>query len=166
MWLAFVKRCCRVVAIRGQSPGPSIIRSRHSSYLTHCVNISDSTYVLCLLDLAKSFENRNRAERRGTTVALVWYVRRSKWCPGAVHLTRIQIGGLKMKIEPLKRFLLDEEGQSVVEYSLLMTLIAATSVVVMTMMGLNVGRMVGQEITVESFYRWAYDKFSTAPTEN
>jgi Flp pilus assembly pilin Flp len=67
-----------------------------------------------------------------------------------------------MKIELLTNFLLDEAGQSIVEYTLLMTLIAATSVVLLTMMGLSISRMFGMnDITVENYYRWAFDKFST-----
>ncbi len=72
-----------------------------------------------------------------------------------------------MRNESLKRFLKEEEGQSVVEYTLLLTLIAATSVIMMTMMGLNIGRMFGAgDITVENFYRWAYEKFSTSQAQN
>jgi Flp pilus assembly pilin Flp len=67
-----------------------------------------------------------------------------------------------MKIELLTNFLSDEAGQSIVEYTLLMTLIAATSVVLLTMMGLSISRMFGMnDITVENYYRWAFDKFST-----
>jgi len=72
-----------------------------------------------------------------------------------------------MKNESLKRFLIEEEGQSIVEYTLLMTLIAATSVILMTMMGLSIGRMFGaNDVTVENYYRWAYEKFSSSPAQN
>jgi Flp pilus assembly pilin Flp len=61
----------------------------------------------------------------------------------------------------VKNFLKDESGQSVVEYSLLLTLIGATTVFMLTLMGLSVGQMLGIQVTVESYTKWAYDKFST-----
>lgn len=62
----------------------------------------------------------------------------------------------------LTEFLKDEAGQSVVEYSLLMTLIGASSVFVMTMLGLSISRMLGMsDITVENYTTWAYEKFRT-----
>jgi len=58
-------------------------------------------------------------------------------------------------------FLRDEEGQSVVEYSLLMTLIGATMMFVMTLMGISVSRVMGlSDITFERYTEWAYEKFS------
>jgi Flp pilus assembly pilin Flp len=62
----------------------------------------------------------------------------------------------------LTEFLKDEAGQSVVEYSLLMTLIGASSVFVMTMLGLSISQMLGMsDITVENYTTWAYEKFRT-----
>lgn len=62
----------------------------------------------------------------------------------------------------LTEFLRDEAGQSVVEYSLLMTLIGASSVFVMTMLGLSISRMIGlSDVTVENYTNWAYEKFRT-----
>ena len=43
--------------------------------------------------------------------------------------------------EFLTKFLHDESGQDIVEYSLLLTLIGATSVSVLTMVGINIGRI-------------------------
>ncbi|MGE0102911.1 MAG: Flp family type IVb pilin [Blastocatellales bacterium] len=66
-----------------------------------------------------------------------------------------------MKLEKLTEFVKDEEGQSVVEYSLLISLIGASMVFMMTMMGFSISRAIGmQDITVERYTRWAYDKFS------
>jgi Flp pilus assembly pilin Flp len=45
----------------------------------------------------------------------------------------------------LNEFVKDEAGQDIVEYSLLLTLIGATSVFVLTMMGLSVSRLFGSE---------------------
>jgi Flp pilus assembly pilin Flp len=45
----------------------------------------------------------------------------------------------------LNEFVKDEAGQDIVEYSLLLTLIGATSVFVLTMMGLSVSRLLGGE---------------------
>lgn len=60
----------------------------------------------------------------------------------------------------LTEFVEDEEGQSVIEYTLLMTLIGATSVLLITMMGLSISRMMGMnDITIENYYTWAYEKF-------
>ena len=62
--------------------------------------------------------------------------------------------------DSIASFLKDEDGQSVVEYTLLMTLIATTSVLMLTMMGLSVSRMMGMnDITIENYYSWAYEKF-------
>lgn len=69
--------------------------------------------------------------------------------------------GTVMKLEKLTEFVKDEEGQSVVEYSLLISLIGASMVFMMTMMGFSISRAIGmQDITVERYTRWAYDKFS------
>ena len=62
----------------------------------------------------------------------------------------------------LLEFLKEEAGQSVVEYSLLLTLIGASSVFVMTMLGLSISRMIGMsDVTVENYTNWAYEKFRT-----
>ena len=61
----------------------------------------------------------------------------------------------------LKNFLLDESGQSVVEYTLLLTLIGATTMFMLTLMGLSVSQMIGVHVTWDGYTQWAYDKFST-----
>lgn len=62
----------------------------------------------------------------------------------------------------LLEFLKEEAGQSVVEYSLLLTLIGASSVFVMTMLGLSISRMIGMsDVTVENYTNWAFEKFRT-----
>lgn len=62
----------------------------------------------------------------------------------------------------LTEFLEDEAGQSVVEYSLLLTLIGASSVFMLTMMGLSISRMMGMsDVTVQNYTTWAYEKFRT-----
>lgn len=59
-------------------------------------------------------------------------------------------------------FLKDEAGQSVVEYSLLLTLIGASTVFMLTMMGLSISRMMGMsDVTVQNYTNWAYEKFKT-----
>lgn len=61
----------------------------------------------------------------------------------------------------LIEFVKDEAGQSLVEYSLLLTLIGASSVFMLTMMGLSITRMMGvTDITVQNYTKWAYEKFS------
>jgi Flp pilus assembly pilin Flp len=66
--------------------------------------------------------------------------------------------GKNMLIDLLGKFLKDEEGQSVVEYALLLTLIAAATVLVLTAMGLSITKMFGsQEITVENYTTWAVE---------
>jgi Flp pilus assembly pilin Flp len=60
----------------------------------------------------------------------------------------------------LRNFLLDERGQSVVEYSLLLTLIGATTLFMLTLMGLSVSQMLGVQVTWEGYTEWAYRKFS------
>ena len=60
-----------------------------------------------------------------------------------------------------KGFLEDESGQSIIEYSLLLVLIAGTSVVVLTMLGFSISRMFGMnDISFESYTKCAYDKYS------
>ncbi len=66
-----------------------------------------------------------------------------------------------MWIEKLIEFVKEEEGQSVVEYSLLLTLIGASTVFMLTLLGFSVSRAIGmQDITVEQYTRWAFEKFS------
>lgn len=59
----------------------------------------------------------------------------------------------------LIEFLKDEAGQSIVEYTLLLSLIGATSVFMLTLMGISVGRMIGVNMTYEDYTTWAYEKF-------
>ena len=61
----------------------------------------------------------------------------------------------------LKDFLKDEEGQSVIEYTLLLTLIGATTVFMLTLMGLSISQVLGIHVTWDSYREWAYEKFST-----
>lgn len=62
--------------------------------------------------------------------------------------------------EFLIEFLRDEAGQSVVEYSLLLTLIGASTVFMLTMMGLSITRMIGMsDVTVQNYTSWAFEKF-------
>jgi len=62
--------------------------------------------------------------------------------------------------DSLKKFLKDEGGQSIIEYSLLMVLIAASTMVLLTMWGISIRRMVGMnDFTVESYSQWAYEKY-------
>lgn len=61
----------------------------------------------------------------------------------------------------LSEFLKDEAGQSIVEYTLLLTLIGATSVFMLTLMGISIGNMLGVSATVEEYTAWAYEKFKT-----
>jgi Flp pilus assembly pilin Flp len=61
----------------------------------------------------------------------------------------------------LIEFVKDEAGQSIVEYTLLMTLIGATTVFMLTMMGVSIGKMIGVNLTVEDYTSWAYEKFKT-----
>jgi len=61
----------------------------------------------------------------------------------------------------LKNFLRDEEGQSIVEYTLLLTLIGATTVFMLTLMGLSISQALGVHVTWDSYRDWAYEKFST-----
>jgi Flp pilus assembly pilin Flp len=69
--------------------------------------------------------------------------------------------GFEMLNRSFERFWKDEDGQSIVEYSLLLVLIAATSVLMLTMLGLSISRMFGMnEFTVETLYKRAYEKQS------
>jgi Flp pilus assembly pilin Flp len=61
----------------------------------------------------------------------------------------------------LKDFLRDEEGQSIVEYTLLLMLIGATTVFILTLMGLSISQTLGIHVTWESYRDWAYEKFRT-----
>ena len=65
-------------------------------------------------------------------------------------------------VELLARWGREEEGQSVAEYSLLLTMIAATFVLVATMMGINLIRLVQHSSTVtidsSSLTRWRLDQ--------
>jgi Flp pilus assembly pilin Flp len=62
----------------------------------------------------------------------------------------------------IKEFLKEEEGQSIIEYSLLMTLIGASMIFILTMLGISISRTVGiTEFTVERYAEWAYQKFSS-----
>jgi len=65
-------------------------------------------------------------------------------------------------VELLARWVREEEGQSVAEYSLLLTMIAATFVLVATMMGINVIRLVqhSSTMTIDSspVTRWRLDQ--------
>jgi Flp pilus assembly pilin Flp len=64
--------------------------------------------------------------------------------------------------EFLIEFVKDEAGQSLIEYSLLLTLIGASSVFMLTMMGLSITRMMGvTDITVQNYTSWAFEKFRT-----
>lgn len=66
-----------------------------------------------------------------------------------------------MWIDKLTEFVKEEEGQSVVEYSLLLTLIGASTVFMLTLLGFSISRAIGmQDITVEQYTRWAFEKFS------
>lgn len=65
-------------------------------------------------------------------------------------------------IQIINTFLRDEQGQSVVEYALLMTMIGAVVVLTLTLMGLSISRMIGvSDITVENYTSWAFEKFKT-----
>lgn len=69
---------------------------------------------------------------------------------------------LKTGESMVKEFLLEEEGQSVVEYSLLLTLIGASAVFMLTLMGISIGRMIGvNDVTFEHYTEWAYEKFKS-----
>lgn len=58
------------------------------------------------------------------------------------------------------RFILEEAGQSVVEYSLLVTLIGTSTIFMVTLMGLSIGQMIGVDgLTVERYTEWAIEKY-------
>ncbi len=60
----------------------------------------------------------------------------------------------------LKDFLTDEEGQSVIEYSLLMMLIGTSTVLLLTLMGVSISEALGTtDITVERYAEWAVNKY-------
>lgn len=60
----------------------------------------------------------------------------------------------------VSRFIMDEAGQSVVEYSLLVTLIGTSTIFMATLMGLSIGQMVGVDgVTVERYTEWAIEKY-------
>ena len=62
----------------------------------------------------------------------------------------------------VKEFLKDEEGQSVVEYSLLMALIGASVVFVLTLLGISISQTMGvSDVTVEHYTEWAHDKLGS-----
>jgi Flp pilus assembly pilin Flp len=60
--------------------------------------------------------------------------------------------------EYLSQFLRDEAGQDIVEYSLLLTLIGATSVSVLTMVGINIGRIFDKTLTTVQYIEGHLDK--------
>ena len=91
----------------------------------------------------------------GTTVALESAVDK-KEC-----FSRNRSWNTENRIFMLKDFLLEEQGQSVMEYTLLMTLIGATAVVILTVMGMSISQITGVQITWDSYREWAYEKFST-----
>lgn len=66
-----------------------------------------------------------------------------------------------MSKQLLIEFLKDEAGQSIVEYTLLLTLIGATTVFLLTLMGVSISRMIGVNVTFEDYSSWAYEKFKT-----
>ena len=60
--------------------------------------------------------------------------------------------------EYLTQFLRDEAGQDIVEYSLLLTLIGATSVSMLTMVGINIGRIFDKTLTTIQYVEGHLDK--------
>lgn len=65
-----------------------------------------------------------------------------------------------MNMNWIKEFIRDEEGQSVVEYSLLMTLIGASTVFMATLAGFSFGKVFGLSgMTVERYTEWAIEKY-------
>ena len=63
-----------------------------------------------------------------------------------------------MSKQLLTEFVKDEAGQSLVEYTLLLTLIGATTAFLLTLMGISISRMIGVNVTVEDYSSWAYEK--------
>jgi Flp pilus assembly pilin Flp len=70
------------------------------------------------------------------------------------------IGRYRTGLDMLKELLIDERGQSVVEYTLLCTLIGATSVFVLTLMGISISHVTGIQVAWSNYREFAYDKFS------
>ncbi|MEY3283938.1 MAG: Flp family type IVb pilin [Acidobacteriota bacterium] len=63
-------------------------------------------------------------------------------------------------VSGLAEFIRDEGGQSVVEYSLLLSLISASSVFMATLMGLSIGRLIGVDgVMVIHYTEWAIDRY-------
>ena len=63
-------------------------------------------------------------------------------------------------VSGLAAFIRDEGGQSVVEYSLLLSLISASSVFMATLMGLSIGRLIGVDgVMVIHYTEWAIDRY-------
>lgn len=94
----------------------------------------------------------------GTSVAFIFGVEREVKVLPVMFISPATESGKNMLIDLLGKFLKDEEGQSVVEYSLLLTLIAAATILVLTAMGHSITRMFGsQEITVENYTTWAVE---------
>ena len=60
--------------------------------------------------------------------------------------------------EFLTKFLRDESGQDIVEYSLLLTLIGATSLSVLTMVGINIGRIFDKTLSTIVYVEGHMDK--------
>ena len=60
--------------------------------------------------------------------------------------------------EFLTKFLRDESGQDIVEYSLLLTLIGATSLSVLTMVGINIGRIFDKTLSTVQYVEDHMDK--------
>ncbi len=60
--------------------------------------------------------------------------------------------------EFLTKFLRDESGQDIVEYSLLLTLISATSLSVLTMVGINIGRIFDKTLSTVQYINDHVDK--------
>lgn len=60
--------------------------------------------------------------------------------------------------EYLTQFLRDEAGQDIVEYSLLLTLIGATSLSVLTMVGINIGRIFDKTLATVQYVEGHLDK--------
>ena len=63
-----------------------------------------------------------------------------------------------MTFERIRAFITDEAGQSVVEYSLLLTMIGVSTVFMATIMGISVSRIVGiSTLTVEHYNELTVD---------
>jgi Flp pilus assembly pilin Flp len=60
--------------------------------------------------------------------------------------------------EFLTKFLRDESGQDIVEYSLLLTLIGATSLSVLTMVGINIGHIFDKTLSTVQYIDDHIDK--------